>query len=74
MGYRADFYIPTPHLKAATDELDGVEHRPSREEILPPTDGELAQSRATVERWKAEACPLHYPVPSEACPACGARS
>jgi hypothetical protein len=75
MGWRQPFYAPpSDHLRAARDELDGVESRPSREEILPPTDAEVAAARATVARWKAESCERHYPVPSDTCPACGERS
>jgi hypothetical protein len=33
------------HLRRANDELDGAVHRPSREEIVPPTDREVEQSR-----------------------------
>jgi hypothetical protein len=77
MGWRNDHYIWGPaedHLRQARGELDGVESRPSREEIVPPSDAEVAASQRTIARWKAESCPEHYPVPSETCPACGERS
>jgi hypothetical protein len=59
MGWRNDHYIWGP----AEDQ--------SREEIVPPSDAEVAASQRTIARWKAESCPEHYPVPSETCPACG---
>lgn len=42
------------HLRRARDELDGAVHKPSREEIEPPTDREVEASRATLRRWAEE--------------------
>jgi hypothetical protein len=42
------------HLRRARDELDGAVHRPSREEIEPPSDREVEASRARLRRWAEE--------------------
>jgi hypothetical protein len=42
------------HLRRANDELDGREHRPTREEIEPPTDKEVRQAEEYLRRRAAE--------------------
>jgi hypothetical protein len=55
------------HLRRANDELDGVEHRPSREEIAPPTDAEVEASIRWLEERKKPR------VRRFTCPRCGWR-